>query len=179
MRRSLRCRFVVAVVPVVLAAFWTGGAAAAPPQRTVTFEATSTFTSPFCGDALIAEHDVGRITYTEFFNPGGSSKAFMIHDTAVTQTLTNTETGATLTDFFSQLVDERFSIDPSTGDITITVSVDGLNFIIRGTNPPLVSAGRGVLTFLITFDAQGNPTVTQIGETATPNLVHLTQLLCA
>ena len=172
-------RLLLAVVALaVLVAVWTGSATAVPPQRTVTFELTSTFTSPFCGDAVIVAHDVGRITITFFFNPDGSLTV-TVHDTAITQTLTNTETGATLTTFYSQFIDERVSVDPESGAITITESVNGLNFIIDGTeSPPLVSAGRGVATFVITFDANGNPVVTET-ETSTPNLVHLTQLLCA
>lgn len=168
-----------AVVLSLLAGVWAGNATAGPPQRTVTFETTSTFRSPFCGDAIIVEHDVGRMTFTLFFNPDGSVR-ITAHETAITQTLTNTETGATLTNFFSQAVSARNSFDPASGAITVTESVNGLNFIIRGTDgPPLVSAGRGVVTFLITFDANGNPVVTKTAETSTPNLAHLTQLLCA
>jgi hypothetical protein len=54
-----------------------------------------------------------------------------------------------------------------------------LNFIIRrGDTPPLVSAGRGVIRFHYTIDADGNPVVTDVTQTSTPNLVHTTQLLC-
>jgi hypothetical protein len=174
-------RLLVAVVVAVLAAVWTGSATAVPPERTVTFEVTNTFTSPFCGDALIVVHDVGRITFTAFFNPDGPFlKAFMIHDPALTSTLTNTETGATLTLFYSNLDVVRQSFDPTTGVLTVTESFNGLNFIIRGTDgPPLVSAGRGVITFLITFDADGNPIFSDVRESSTPKIVHLTQILCA
>jgi hypothetical protein len=171
--------FLVVAMLAAPAAVWTGGAMAVPPERFVTFDATSTFTSPNCGDAIIVEHDVGRMTFTVFFNADGSVRSVAIHDAAITQTLTNTDTGATLTNFFSQAVGERFSVDLNSGAVTVTETVNGLNFIIRGTNPPRVSAGRGVATFLITFDADGNPTVTKTGETSTPNLVHLTRLLCA
>lgn len=174
-------RLLVAVMLAVLAAVWTGTATAVPPERTVTSEATQTFTSPFCGDALIVVHDVGRITYTAFFNPDGPFlRAFMIHDAALTSTITNTETGATLTLFYSNLDVTRQSFDPETGVLTVTESFNGLNFIIRGTDgPPLVSAGRGVITFLVRFDADGNPILSDFRQTSTPNLVHLTQVLCA
>jgi hypothetical protein len=93
-------RLLVAVMLAASAAVWTGNAAAVPPQRTVTFDFTyPPFMSPFCGDALIVQHDVGRITFTTFFNPDGSPSRFTIHDAAVTSTLTNTDTGATLTLF--------------------------------------------------------------------------------
>jgi hypothetical protein len=174
-----RIFFLLATALVLLAAVWTGSAMAVPPQRTVTFEATETFTSPFCGEALIVAHDVGRITFTEFFNPDGSVRAATMHDIAITETLTNTETGATLTIFYSNFLDARISVDRKSGAITVTESFNGLNFIIEGTDgPPLVSAGRGVITLVITFDANGNPVVTRT-DTSTPNLVHLTQLLCA
>jgi hypothetical protein len=179
MRGRVMRRLLLAAALAVLAAVWTGSATAVSPQRTVTFEVTYTFTSPFCDDALILAHEVGRRTFTDFFNPDGSLKATTIHDTAITQTLTNTETGATLTNFFSQFIDVRIKVDRRSGAITVTESINGLNFIIEGTDGPrVVSAGRGVITFLITFDANGDPVIT-VTETSTPNLVHLTQLLCA
>lgn len=179
MKGRATCGVLVVVVLTVLAAVWTGSATAAPPQRTVAFEETDAYTSQFCGDALIVEHDVGRITYTDHRNPDGSPKAFTIHYAAITQTLTNTATGATLTNFYSQVQAVRTSVDPESGAITVTASVTGLNFIIRASDePPLVSAGRGVITFLVTFDANGNEVVTTT-VTETPNLLHLTQLLCA
>jgi hypothetical protein len=173
-------RFLIAVIAAVPAAVWTGDATAAPPQRTVTFDVAFTFTSPFCGDAIITDHDVGRITFTSFVNADGTPRAFTTHDAATTTTLTNTETGATLTLFYSNFVDARLSVDPRTGVITELVSFNGLNFLgetLDGT--PFVSAGRAELTFLVTFDADGNPIFTPTGVSETPKIVHLTQLLCA
>lgn len=175
---SVTQRLIITFALIVLAAVWSGSAAGDPPERSVAFDATSTFTSPFCGDAPIVEHDVGRMTFTVFFNADGTFKAATVHPVAITQTLTNTATGATLTDFFSQFVRDRETFDPTTGVLTLTEEVNGLNFIIRGTDPPLVSAGRGVITYLITFDAEGNPHVTVASQTSTPNLAHLTGLLC-
>ena len=158
-----------------------GSAIAVPPERFVTFDLTSDYQDARCGDAIIHEEDVGRITFTRFFNPDGSEKALVIHFTAVTQTLTNTETGITLTNFYSQVFHERVSVDPETGVIAVEDDITGLNFIIRSADggPPLVSAGRGVDTYNVTFDGEGNVIVSDVSRTSTPNLVHLLQVLCA
>lgn len=180
MKGRVMRRLLVAVTLAVLGAVWAGGAAAVPPQRTVGFEDTYTYRAQPCGDALIVVHDVGRITFTDFFNPDGSLKVSTIHDAAITSTQTNTETGATLTSFYSNFVQDRLSIDPRSGVITEILSFNGLNFIVEGRDGRrVVSAGRGVFTFLITFDADGNLIGTPIGGTSTPNLVHVSQLLCA
>jgi hypothetical protein len=172
-------RFLIIAAIASTAAVWTGSATAVPPVRGVTFENTYSFTSPFCGDAQIVAHDVGRMTFADFFSPDGSLKASTNHLTAITQTLTNTATGATITNFYSQFVVARFSVDALTGAITIVESINGLNFIIQEPDGRRqVSAGRGTITLLVTFDENGNPVVTET-ETSTPNLVHLTQLLCA
>jgi hypothetical protein len=180
MKGSTRLLLVV-VALALLTGVWTGSATAVSPERTVAFETTYTLTSPFCGDAVIAAHEVGRIASTTFFNPDGSL-TFGLHDAAITATWTNTETGATLTFFYSNFIHERDTFDPATGAITVTASFNGLNFIIEGTDgPPLVAAGRAVITLLVTFDEDGNPVVTQTIGTVTPNLAgkHLLQLLCA
>jgi hypothetical protein len=173
-------RYLIIAMVAVLATLWTGSAAAIPPERFVTFEATSVFKSPFCGDATIVEHDVGRITLKAFFNPDGTLKAFTIQDAATTSTLTNTETGATLTFFYSNFVNDQYRVDHRTGAITDTLSFNGLNAIIRSPEgPPIVTAGRAALTYLVTFDVDGNPIFTPTRETATPNMEHLTKILCA
>jgi hypothetical protein len=173
-------RLLIATSVLVLAAIWTGTAAAVPPDRTIMSEATQTFQSPFCGDALIVEHDVGRITYTSFFNPDGSLRAFTVHDAAVTTTLTNTETGATLTGVYSNLDATQISFDPSSGVVTLTESFNGLNILLRGTGgAPFVSAGRAVVTYRFRFDSEGNAILIDVTQVATPKMVHLTQLLCS
>jgi hypothetical protein len=175
-------RYLVIGIVVLLAALWTGSAAAIPPERFVFFESTAVFNnSPFCGDATIVVHDVGRITLAEFFNPDGTPKAFTVHDAAITETLTNLDTGATLTTFYSNFVNDQYRIDRRTGAITETLSFSGLNAIIRDPNgkPTVVTAGRATLTYLVTFDAAGNPVFTPTGVTETPNMEHLTQILCA
>jgi hypothetical protein len=160
---------------------WTGPAAAVPPERTVAFDVTYTFdNSPFCGDATIIVHDVGRITFTSFFNPDGSLRAFTVHDAAVTSTLTNTETGATLTGFYSNLDASKFSFDPSTDIFTVEESFNGLNILIRDAGgAPFVYAGRALVTFRIKVDSEGNGTLIDVTQVATPKMVHLTQLLCS
>jgi hypothetical protein len=177
--RSLQ-RLLIATSVLVLAAISTGTAAAVPPERTVTFDVTYTVQSPFCGDAIIVQHDVGRITFTSFFNADGSLRAFTVHDAAVTSTFTNTETGATLTGFYSNLDSSQFRFDPATGILTATESFNGLNLLVRGTGEaPFVSAGRAVVTFRIMFDADGNGTVIDVTQVATPKMFHLTQVLCS
>ena len=52
--------------------------------------------------------------------------------------------------------------------------------MIGGTDgSPQVAAGRAVVTFVIAFDADGNPIVIDISQTATPKMEHTTKLLCA
>jgi hypothetical protein len=155
-KSQLGRRVLIAVIlGVFVAAAWTGSAVGAPVFRSVTFEQTYSFDSPFCGDAVIAVHEVGRITFTVFLDKNGFPQSFALHDAAITYTITNTETGASITSFYS-------------------------NFMIRSADePPLVSAGRAELTYTLTFDADGNPIFTQTGLSETPNMVHLTQLLCA
>jgi hypothetical protein len=173
-------RHLIIAIPVVLAALWTGSAAAVPPERFVVFDLMFVFKSPFCGDATIVGHNVGRSTVKTFFNRDGTVKAFTIQDAAVTQTLTNTETGATLTNFYSQFVKDQYRVAPTTGAITETLTFNGLNGIIKNPEgPPLVIAGRAEQTYLITFDAEGNPIFTLTSDTSTPNMEHLTKLLCA
>jgi hypothetical protein len=76
MTRNATRRFSVTVMLAVLAAaVWAGGAAAVPPERTVFFELTYPITSFACPDAHLVEHDVGRITFTAFFNPDGTPRA--------------------------------------------------------------------------------------------------------
>lgn len=175
-------RYLVTGIVVLLAALWTGSAPATPPERVVLVETTGIFNnSPFCGTDTIVVHDVGRITLAVFFNPDGTVKAFTVHDAAITSTLTNLDTGATLTGFYSNFVNDQYRIDPRTGAITETLSFSGLNAIIRDANgkPTVVTAGRATLTYLVTFDSAGNPIFTPTGVTETPNIVHLTQILCA
>jgi hypothetical protein len=174
-------RFIVAAAVAGVIGACAGNATAVPPDRTVTFEDAYTFdNSSFCPGDLIAVDDVGRITYTAFFNRDGSLKAFTTHDAAISSVITDTTTGRSLQLFYSNVVIQRDSIDLATGVITITLGFNGLNFIIGGTaGPPLVSAGRAVETLLLTFDSEGNPTVTEVGSVATPNMVHLTQVLCS
>jgi hypothetical protein len=181
-KSRLRRRALIAVtLAVFAAAAWTGSAVGAPVFRSVTFEQTYSFdNSPFCGDAVIVVHDVGRITFTVFLNQDGTPQAFATHDAAITSTITNTETGVSITFFYSNFVNEQIRTDPRTGVITDTLSFTGLNFIIRSPDgPPLVAAGRAELTATVTFDADGNPIFTQTGSSETPNMVHLTQVLCA
>jgi len=174
-------RFLITVVGAVVAtAAWTGSATAGPVFRQVAFDDTYSFdNSPFCGDDVIVVHDVGRITTTVFVQPDGTFR-LSIHDAAITSTITDTRTGATLTGFYSNFEAVQQKTDPVTGAITEKLTFTGLNFIFPTSGPaPAVSAGRAVETLLITFDAQGNPTVTLIGGTATPNMQHVTQVLCA
>jgi hypothetical protein len=168
-------------VLAVLVGFSATPATADAPVRWVTFDATEIVTdSPFCPGDVIEIHDVGRITYTAFFNRDGTLKAFTTHDAAVTSYVEDTTTGAKLTVFYSNVVIQRNSIDSETGVITGTVSFDGLNFIIAGADgPPLVSAGRAVINFTVTFDSEGNPMVTETGGSATPRMLHFTQILCS
>ena len=177
-----KCSRVVLIGAVlgVATAVWTATATAIPPERTVTFDQTYSFNSPFCGNAIIVQHDVGRITFTSFFNPDGSLRAFTVHDAAVTTTLTNTATGATLTGFYSNLDASNFSFDPATGVLTWTESFNGLNILVKGTGgAPFVSAGRAVVTLRFTFDADGNGILLDETQVATPKMFHLTQLLCS
>lgn len=179
---AFRRRFLITVVSTVLAiAAWTGSATASPVFREVTFDNTEAFNnSPFCGDDLIVVHDVGRVTFTAFLNRDGTPQAFTTHDAAITSTITDTVTGASLTLVYSNFVNEQIRTDARTGAITDTLSFNGLNFIIRTSDgATLVSAGRGVLTASVTFDADGNPIFTPIGASSTPNLVHITSILCA
>jgi hypothetical protein len=172
-------RLLIVAVLALAAAAWAGSAVAVPPERTVLFDDTFQTHSPFCGDAIIVEHDVGRITYVAFFDQNGFVPRSAVHGAAVTSTYTNTSTGATLTVFHSNLDSSRISFDPATGIYTVTESFTGLNFILRRPGePPLVSAGRAVDTFTVSFDSEGNPTFTELGDSATPNMVHITQILC-
>ena len=127
---------------------------------------------------MIVVHDVGRIMTTVFIQPDGTFR-LAIHDAAITSTITDTRTGATLTGFYSNVEAVQQKTDPVTGAITQTLGFTGLNFIFRtAEGAPLVSAGRAVQTFLITFDADGNPVFTSTGTRSTPNMVHATQVLC-
>jgi hypothetical protein len=180
-KSCLMRRFIVWALVASLFGVCATNAAAIAPDRTVTFENAYMFAnSPFCPGDLIAVDDVGRITYTAFFNRDGSLKAFTTHDAAISSSVTDATTGKTLQVFYSNVVIQRDTIDPVTGVITITLGFNGLNFIIQGTSgPPLVSAGRAVETVTLTFDSEGNPTLTEVGSTATPNMMHLTQVLCS
>jgi len=177
---AFRRRFLITVAMGVLAAAWTGSATAGPVFREVTFDQTYSFNnSPFCGDAVIVVHDVGRITTTVFIQPDGTFR-LSIHSAAITSTITNTETGATLTSFYSNLEAVQLKIDPVTGAMTETLTFTGLNFIFRTpAGAPLVAAGRAVVTILVTFDTDGNPIFTKTGESSTPNMEHVTKVLCA
>jgi hypothetical protein len=180
MKRNVTRPFLVTITLAVLAAVWAGGAAAVSPERTVFFELTYPIFSSVCPDAHFVEHDVGRITFTTFLNADGTLRAFGTHDAAITSTITNTDTGATLTFFYSNFVHEQISVDSATGALTDTLSLNGLNFIIQSPDgPPLVSAGRVVVTLLVTFDADGNPIFTVTGITSTPNIVGLSQFICS
>jgi hypothetical protein len=178
---ALRPLVVLVSLGLLAGAVWTGTATAAPVFREVTYEQTSSFdNSSFCGNATIVEHDVGRMMTAVFVQPDGSIRV-LTQGAKVTSTLTNTETGATLTFVGSNMESFRqLTTDPLTGAITETVAFNGLNYLIRTPqSAPLVSAGRGVLTLAVTFDGDGNPIFTPTGELSTPNLKHLTQLLCA
>jgi hypothetical protein len=177
---AMRPVIVLIGLGLLICAVWTGTAAAAPVFRAVTFDRTSTFNdSPFCGDATLVEHDVGRLMTAVFVQPDGSIHV-LEHGAHVTSTLTNNSTGATLTVVGSNMESFTETTDPVTGAMSETVAFHGLNYLIRtGQGKPIVSAGHGVLTLAVTLDANGNPIFTPTGESSTPNLHHLTQLLCA
>src|SRR5947207_7580744 len=114
-------RFLTTLVVTGLAiAAWTGTATAAPVFREITVDDTYSFNnSPFCGDDVIVVHDVGRIMTTVFIQPDGTFR-LAIHDAAITSTITDTRTGATLTGFYSNVEAVQQKTDPVTGAITQT-----------------------------------------------------------
>ena len=173
----------IALCCLALAGVWAGGAAAVGPVRTVTFEADFTFdNSPFCGDAVIAVHSVGRITDMTWSNADGTDLRFSEHYAAVTGTYTNLDTGATLTIIGSNLETDHLSLDPTTSGFTLTTTYSGLNFRVAGTaRPPLVSGGRAVVALTGTYEVIGNVIyLSPVTETqnATPDMMHITQILC-
>jgi hypothetical protein len=177
----LRC--LIAAMLIVLTATWAGTAAAGAPGRTVLFDGTITFTSPFCGDALLVEHTVGRITDLSWSNADGTGFRFMEHWAATTSTLTNTDTGVTLTFDTANLESDHLTLDPTTGGFTLTEVFDGLNFKESGTSgPPRILTGRATETLVGTYEVVGGviylSPVTDI-QTQTAHVDHITKLLCS
>jgi hypothetical protein len=178
MRRLLFCLTVLALL-----GFLTGTAAAVPPVRSVQLENSYSayIDDPACGAPFVLEvHDVGRMTTTTFFDKDGKFKEALVHETQITETLTNSVTGETATSVYTNVIhDQHLTTDPATGTIHYMERYSGLNFLARSPREStLVSAGMVEALVTVTFDENGDLIFTVTGLHETPNLIPAHTLVC-
>jgi hypothetical protein len=161
--------FAVAAATLVLA----GAALAKPPSQTgQVFHIDDTYIDPFFSDLCgfdVLQHDVGVIKTT--FLPDGRFR----EQISLRQTVTNPETGTFLV--YRTTGSRTFSFEPidENGSFEQTLTFTGLNFrLFAADGTPLVSSGRGVTTFTVVFDENGNLVDVTFEERATPHLEHFT-----
>lgn len=171
-------RFVLLGMFLGAAALSPLAAEAAAPERVVSDTVTYSGTSP-CGP--VTEVDVGRITSTTFFNTDGTVKRFVLRDPAITSTFT-LKGGNSLTFFVSNivLISSTTTTSPNGSTYTEVDKYVGLNYIYTTPDGRMItSAGRGTLTYMVSYDARGKIVSEDLSDSATPNLAHVTDIICA
>jgi len=166
-----RWTIVAALFAVVAASLVLAGAAfAKPPSQTgQVFHIDETYVDPYfssvCGFDVL-EHDVGVIKFS--FLPNDRFRQIV----NVRQTLTNQETGTSVV--VRTTASGTFSYEPidENGSFEQTFTFTGLNYLVLDKDNTVVSSGRGVATFTVIFDENGNIVDITYEERSTPHLEH-------
>ena len=158
--------FAVVVATLALA----GTAFAQPPSQTgKVFHIDETYVDPYwsstCGFDVV-EHDVGVLQFT-------FPKNKIIVQQNIRSTLTNPETGTSVVVLTAGTFTDSFKLIDQNGSFSYTTTFTGLNYQVFGADGAVISAGRGVDTFTLIFDENGNLVDFRFEESTTPNLEHL------
>ena len=160
--------FAVAVATLVLA----GAVLAKPPSQTgQVFHIDDTYIDPFFSDLCgfdVQQHDFGVEKFDLLPND-----RFRLQ-ISLRQTVTNPETGTFLV--YQTTGSETFSFVPidENGSFEQTFTFTGLNFRLSGADETFIASGRGVETFTVIFDENGNFVDVFFEERKTPHLEHFT-----
>jgi len=147
-----------------------GTASAQPSQLGGVTHINSTYVDPsltsVCGFDVV-EHDVGVIHSKSLPNDRFREQV------SLRQTLTNPETGTSMVYLTAGPATQSFQTIDQNGSFTQTFTITGLNYLLLGAYPKnVVSSGRGVATFTVLFDRNGNLVDVTSVETSTPHLAH-------
>jgi hypothetical protein len=183
--QAMNARWTMAatLVAVVVATLALAGAASAQSQKVFPGEVVhidETYIDPYfsevCGFPVV-QHDVGVIKFTFFeTDPNGDLR---VHEqVSLRQTVTNAETGTSLTGQVSGSEIATVETTDENGSLLFTETFMGLNFLLRGLKGPDGTplpnfSGRGVEFLSVTFDENGNVIDFNFGDTKTPHLEHI------
>ena len=168
---------------VMVATLALAGAAYAQSQKVFPDEVIHidrTYVDPYfsevCGFPVV-QHDVGVIKFT-FFQTDPSGEIRARQQFSLRQTVTNPETGTSVTGRTSgNETSTLVSLDEN-GSFLYSETFVGLNIVLTGLRGPDGTpipnfSGRGVVFFSVTFDEKGNVVDFNFGETKTPHLEHI------
>jgi hypothetical protein len=134
------------------------------------------FFSDLCGFTVV-QHDVG-VNKVSVFVTGPNDQLRIRDQISLRQTVTNPETGTSLTVQTSGSETLSIVLPDDHGSFVTEETFMGLNFLIKGLKgqdgtslPP--SSGRGVVFFSLTVDENGNVVDFNFGERRTPHLEHI------
>jgi hypothetical protein len=139
------------LLPLTLALALIPTAASAAPPEIEHFRDVGTFTdTDFCGTGQTVEGTFD-IRGTEWISPDGPEDLVRVTHSG-TITLTNPDTGLSVTSSFAgQVTETLISGDPE-GVHTVLTTNKGLPEIIRAVNGPVLLREAGVITWIATFD---------------------------
>ncbi len=167
---------IICSLVLVFGGLWSGTAFAAGAPQIQTLHVDDTIPDPYanCGFA-VQDHEVGTVRMFSF--PDGRTRVTEnLHVTS-----TNLQTGRSV-DWFISLAFTTTEIEKARHDETrilrLTSTFTGLNFRFSLPGSPSISAGRGEISSVLVFDADGNLIDFKATDISTPHIPHFSDTIC-